>query len=402
MAYAAKQPLRNATDLQAGARDGARAETAPIPAYRARLPRVDAVAPYLATLDRTRWYSNHGALVRTFESRLAAGFELAPRQVVSASSGTAAIAGAILGSAGHADSAKPYCLCPSYTFVGTASAIEQCGYRLHLTDVDAETWSLDPDRLFRHPLLSETGLVVVVAPYGRMPSHQRWAAFEQRTGVPVVIDAASGFESILADPRGALGPVPVALSFHASKSFSTAEGGAVLCGDGDRAAAIARALNFGFYGQRVSHGASINGKMSEYHAAVGLAELDGWDAKHGAFAAVAATYAREAERHGIVDRIVVAPAVASCYALFVAHGGTESAAVRTALNDANIEYRLWYGNALHREPAFATASRDDDLDGTERIAAAIIGLPTAPDLAEWSVTRIVRAAASAVRSPKIA
>jgi dTDP-4-amino-4,6-dideoxygalactose transaminase len=402
MAYAAKRPLREPSPVHAGTARVAVAadEAAPIQAYRARLPRVDALTPYLATLDRTRRYSNHGELVRTFESRLAARFDLAPRQAVSASSGTAAIAGAILGSAGRADPAKPYCLCPAYTFVGTACAIEQCGYRIHLTDVDAHTWSLDPERLLRHPLLPETGLVVVVAPYGRMPSQHRWAAFTQETGIPVVIDAAAGFEAILADASGTLGRVPVALSFHASKSFSTGEGGAVLCSDADRAASIARALNFGFFGRRVSRGASLNGKMSEYHAAVGLAELDGWAAKHSAFAAVAATYVREAERSGIAGRIVTAPVVASCYALFVALDAEDAAAVRAALGGACIEHRLWYGDGLHREPAFATALRDGDLDGTERIAPAIVGLPTAPDLAESSVKRIVRVIAGAVRLPK--
>lgn len=397
MAYASKRPLHHAIRPHAGpVRDAVgHAETVPIPAYRARLPRIAALAPYLETLDRTRWYSNHGALVRTLESRLAERFGLAPRQVVSASSGTAAIVGAILGSAGRADPAKPRCLCPAYTFVGTASAIEQCGYRTHLVDVDADEWSLDPDRLLGHELLSEAGLVVVVAPYGRMPSQQRWAAFTQRTGIPVVIDAAAGFEATLDDPRVTLGPIPVALSFHASKSFSTGEGGAVLCSDGDRSDEIARALNFGFFGERVSRGASINGKMSEYHAAVGLAELDGWDAKRRSFAHVAATYAREAERHGIADRIVIAPAVASCYVLFVALDAVEAAAVRTALDGARIEHRLWYGGGLHREPAFSTALRDDDLGRTERIAAVIIGLPTAPDLTESSVALIVGTAARA-------
>ena len=229
-----------------------------------------------------------------------------------------------------------------------------------------------------------------------MPSQQRWAAFAQRTGIPVVIDAAAGFEAVLGDPGVTLGPIPVALSFHASKSFSTGEGGAVLCSDDDRADAIARALNFGFFAERVSLGPSINGKMSEYHAAVGLAELDGWEAKRRSFGDVAATYAREAERHGIADRIVTAPAVASCYALFVAVDDAEATAVRLALDRAHIEHRRWYGGGLHREPAFATGLRDDDLENTERIAAAIIGMPTAPDLTESSVARIVRNAARAV------
>ncbi len=359
---------------------------ATLPAYRARLPLAGALTPYLATLDRTRRYSNHGELVRRFESRVAEHLGLGRDETVSASSGTAAIVGAILGSAGRATDAAPYCLCPAYTFVGTASAIEQCGYRLHLVDVDPNDWSLDPDAVERHPRLAQAGLVVVVAPYGRMPSQERWAAFQRRTGIPVVIDAAAGFEA-LGERRAVAGTVPTVLSFQASKSFSTGEGGAVLCTDGDRATAIARALNFGFFGDRTSRGPSINGKMSEYHAAVGLAELDGWAVKRSGFGRVAADYARS-------ERIVVSPLIASCYALFEARDLAESTAVRASLDALAIEHRLWYGGGLHREPAFASVERDR-LDTTDDLAPRLIGLPTAPDLDASSIRRVVEAIARA-------
>ena len=52
--------------------------------------------------------------------------------------------------------------------------------------------------------------------------------------------------------------------------------------DEELAGSVIRALNFGFRGERNSSSASINGQLSEYHAAVGLAELDGWPAKQAA------------------------------------------------------------------------------------------------------------------------
>src|SRR4029078_4749782 len=97
-------------------------------------------------------------------------------------------------------------------------------------------------------------------------------------------------EAITAHPAAPTGPVPVALSFHATKSFATAEGGCVVTADRSMAGAVTQALNFGFHDSRDSRAASTNGKMSEYHAAIGLAELDGWDEKRRAILRAAEAY----------------------------------------------------------------------------------------------------------------
>ena len=116
------------------------------------------------------------------------------------------------------------CICPAYTFVGTAAAAEQCGYKLHLADVSASDSALNPRSLANRGDLDEVGLVVAVAPYGRPPDQAGCANFTRRTGVPVVIDAAASFEALLTNPLGAVGPTPVVLSFHATNVFSTVEG----------------------------------------------------------------------------------------------------------------------------------------------------------------------------------
>ena len=117
-----------------------------------------------------------------------------------------------------------------------------------------------------------------------------WTAFRERTGVPVVIDGAASVERLEDDPRRLTGDIPVALSFHATKSFATGEGGAVVTTDPAVGRAVVETLNFGFFDRRESRVPSINGKMSEYHAAVGLAELDDWPAKRRAFGDVADRY----------------------------------------------------------------------------------------------------------------
>src|SRR5262249_25159808 len=150
----------------------------------------------------------------------------------------------------------------------------------------------DPEWLVHHPLINKIGLVVPVAPFGRPVPHEPWHAFRRKTSIPVIIDGAASFDTIARAPDRYISDIPVALSFHATKSFATGEGGAVATTDAEVVARATQALNFGFYGTRDSQLASTNGKMSEYHAAVGLAELDGWEEKQSALSTVINCYRR--------------------------------------------------------------------------------------------------------------
>jgi dTDP-4-amino-4,6-dideoxygalactose transaminase len=158
---------------------------------------------------------------------------------------------------------------------------------------------------------------------------------------------------------------------------------------------VGRALNFGFFETRDCSAASMNGKMSEYHAAVGLAELDGWGLKCEAWHRVASAYRRRLNAVGLGDRLVAAPTVAGCYVLFRCTHADEARRLLRSLASANIESRFWYGHGLQRQPYYAAVLRDD-LAVTERIAPLVLGLPVAPDLAEASITRVVTAISEAV------
>lgn len=361
-----------------------------IPVCRPRLPSAEAIRPYLETLDRTRLYSNHGPLERQFAARMSRLLGSETSRAATASSGAAALAGAILARAGRASATRPLCLCPAYTFVATPAAVEQCGYQLHFIDVDEHTWQADQDALLRHPELSRVGLVVPVAPYGQAVPQDAWQRFEALTGIPVVIDGAASLESLADRPEQYLGPIPVALSFHATKVFGMGEGGAVVTTDDELLTRSIQALNFGFMGTRRCDVAGFNGKMSEYHAAVGLAELDGWPEKRIAYTRARDLYLDCAVRHGLGERLVTAPRIASSYVLNVATDLAEAQSVRAALTDAGIEHRYWYGLGLHREPYFAAVARDS-LPGVESLSPRLIGLPMALDFGSGEIERIVAA-----------
>lgn len=362
-----------------------------VPVARPLLPSAEAIARYLSSLDRSRRYTNRGALVSMLEERLTTLFGMrGTTNVITAASGTAALTAAILATAGRATPARRLCICSAYTFVATAMAAEQCGYRVHFVDVDPRTWALDPETLGRHAMLDRTGIVAVTAPFGRRFSQSAWERFSARSGIPVIIDAAASVEALADDPSDLIGAVPVALSLHATKAFGVGEGGALVCADPAFVRASAAALNYGCDDTREATHPGLNGKMSEYHAAVGLAELDGWAGKRAGLRRVADHYRAAGQRSGL--HLHAAPETSSCYVLFEAATLSEAAQARASLDQAGIDQRLWYGVGLHREPYFQ-AHTCDPLSAVEALAPRLIGLPVAPDLPDATIERIVAALA---------
>ncbi len=285
---------------------------------------------------------------------------------------------------------------PAFTFVATAVAAEHCGYQPYLADIDAETWMLDPDRLAGHPALAEVGVVIPVAPFGRPVPQRPWREFRDRTGIPVVIDGAAMFDAGRAPPGHFFGAIPVALSLHATKGYGTGEGGAVVWADPDRVLRVAQVLNFGFFDSRDLRTPSTNGKMSEYHAAVGLAGLDDWAGRRAEFLGVAERYRQAMADAGLGDRSFAAPDIGFSYALLQCRSGAEAVRAQEELQRGRVGWRLWYGGGLHRQSYFATVPRER-LDTTDEVAPALLGLPMAPDLREDQIARVVALVAAAIR-----
>jgi dTDP-4-amino-4,6-dideoxygalactose transaminase len=366
-----------------------------IPVLRPRLPTADRILPYLQRIDAARTYSNYGPLVLEFQSRLARLFHTAPECVITASCGTDGLIGAIFACAGVGGAVRPLAVLPAFTFAATAIAVERCGFQPYLVDVDPQTCMIGPAELLDHPNLDRVGVVVAVAPFGCPLAQAEWLAFQQRTGIPVVLDVAASFSSLMAAPATQIGPLPSVLSLHATKSFGVGEGGCVITTDMKLAERISATLNFGFIAARDSALPSINGKLSEYHAAVGLAGLDILAESRASVANVVALYRAEFAAHDLEGRFIGLPQIDGNYALFLCNGTGESQAVQAALLQARVDFRFWYGRGVQHQTHFRNAARDQ-LPVTEELGQTLIGLPMAPDLSQAAIGRIVAAISATV------
>lgn len=336
-----------------------------IPVARPRLPPLSALAPYIARIDAARWYSNFGPLCDEFEARLAAQYGLPPGGVRTISNATV---GLDLGL--KAAGARPgtLCLVPSWTFAASVHAVVEAGMTPCFVDVDEEG-VLTPG-IARQALgaaSGEVGAVMPVAVCGQPLDPEAWDQFADDCGVPVVIDAAPGFDS--ARPGRAL----TVVSLHATKALGVGEGGFVMSTDPALPAQVRQRGNFGFEGSRDAAMEATNGKLSEYACAVGLAGLDEWPARREAFRAAALRYRRNlADAPGIAlpDGWGEAWQSTTCVVRFSRPIGDLPAALRAR----GVDSRAWWGAGMHLQPAFAAYPRLS-LPGTERLAQTTLGLP---------------------------
>ncbi|MGD9942534.1 MAG: DegT/DnrJ/EryC1/StrS family aminotransferase [Burkholderiaceae bacterium] len=243
------------------------------------LPDRDELWPYLRRIDESRHYSNFGPLVHELEQRFTACFNErsggAPVALTSVSSCTLGLELA-LGALQLPPRSKV--LVPALTFVATATAVLRAGHLPVVADVDERSWALTPEIAARALREADCRAVLPVATFGQPVPLPEWHRFEQASGVPVLVDAAGAFGSQWLDAGGTL-----VFSLHATKALSSGEGGLVVSTDAELIRRVRQMSNFGINLDAgaavpvgVSHLAGTNAKMSEYHAAVGLAAFDRW------------------------------------------------------------------------------------------------------------------------------
>lgn len=235
------------------------------------MPTAADLRPWLERIDANLWYTNCGPLVREFEHEIVGLVDPeGSAGCVTLASGMAALEVGLraLGiGAGHR------VLMPALTFPATAQAAVRCGAEPVFADVCPKRWVLTPD-LARAALTQlRIDAVIPVAAFGCTLPGEEWDAWSRGAGVPVLVDAAAA----LGQQR--VGRVAHwAFSMHATKPFGIGEGGLFVSASRDLVQRVRRLSNFGFEQRIVQAADSTNAKLSEYAAAVGLAQLRRWPA----------------------------------------------------------------------------------------------------------------------------
>ncbi|CBL46744.1 Predicted DegT/DnrJ/EryC1 family protein [gamma proteobacterium HdN1] len=356
------------------------------------MPTTAELVLYLSEIDQNKWYSNFGPLCTAFEREIATQFfpemEEGDQRLVSCSNGTAAIELALLALGLPAGTRV---LLPAFTFPATATAVISVGFEPLLADVDARSWQLTPE-IARH-LLSlgvRFDVVLPVATLGMPHSAMAWQKFSHDTGIPVIIDAAASL-GVQDTCQG----ISVCYSLHATKSFGIGEGGLIAAANETMAARIRELTNFGFSKGVIGH-AGGNHKLSEYHAAVGLAQCKRIPLLNMRKDALRKAYQKEARQllsyfdsQDLPDHHWGTPSVvalrdihfyAAAALCLRPTAGVTVEGLQWGMAARGIQTRRWYCPGLHMHPAFQGFSRyglqgDSNLRVTEYLQHHLIGLP---------------------------
>jgi len=361
------------------------------------LPTREELAPYLERIDAAHWYTNFGPLVRELEAAMAAQFSAgapAAQHVVSVSNATLGLELAILALELPAGSRV---LVPALTFVASAAAVMRAGCVPVFCDVEPDTWLLSP-RIAEDALKRvRFDAVMPVSTYGCPQQMPAWDAFAERTGIPVVVDAAGAYGNQQASAR-----CIIVHSLHATKALAAAEGGLVASADAAYVERVRVLSNFGIDLSTVSDdtagstglvgSAGTNGKLSEYHAALALAALARWQATSARRIELHAKYLEllAAQCPSLVLQARPANGVYSILPVLVPPGRKAADAWR-ALRAQGIETRRWYCPPLPEHPAFAAMPVADRLEIAQAVGERLIALPFHLQLAGSDAAFVVSA-----------
>jgi len=390
--------MSQATVIQLNSAPPAKKSSEPLPVLRPRLPSAAEILPYLQAIDSRNVYSNYGPLVMRLEQELSRHLGARDQTLVTVSNATAGITAALLslGIQEGETQESGLCLMPSWTFAATPHAAMAAGFTPFFGDVDPETWALNPDKavnIVRAKLHQGRPVkaVIVVSPFGAPIKLQAWEQFQKETGVPVIVDAAAGFDT--AAPSSLL----TVVSLHATKILAAGEGGFVIADSPQKARRIRACCNFGFEVSRVAQCRSINAKMSEYHAAVGLASLAQWPAIRSKHLRIMDWYRQAlAPIPGVTLQPGYAQGWATATTSVVLPAGS-AAHVAECLRRSGIETRPWWGQGCHVQPAFKNCP-SAELPITEDLGNRVLGLPHYPDMERENVLQVAAALNRALQS----
>lgn len=329
------------------------------------------------------WLTNGGPLVREFEGRVA---DLADvRHCVATCNATVALQLAL-----RACDVSGEVIMPSMTFAATPHAASWLGLQPVFCDVDPETGLIDPDHVAAL-ITPRTGAIVGVHLWGRAAPVEALQKIAVDHQVKLFFDAAHAL-GCTADGRavGGFGDAEV-FSFHATKTVTSFEGGAIVTDDGQLADRIRAMHNFGLSADRAVE-VGTNGKMSESAAAMGLTSLDAFAETREHNRANHALYSAELSRvRGIsVHQFDQGEQNNFQYVIISvdqAGAGIDRDQMQAILRAEKVIARSYFSPGCHQMAAYRT-DPPLRLEHTETLSSQVLALPTGPAVSSEDIRRV--------------
>ena len=364
------------------------------------LPPLEEFIPYLQEIWDSKWITNNGQFHQQLEQALAE--YLGVEYISVFTNGTLPLITALqaLGLT------KGEVITTPYSFVATTHAIWWNQLTPVFVDVDPVTGCINPDKI-EAAITDKTVAIMPVHVYGTPCDTERIDAIAKKYNLKVIYDAAHAFKtSYKGGSVLRFGDIST-LSFHATKTYNTVEGGALICHSVEMKQQIDYLKNFGFEDETVVVGPGINSKMDEIRAAYGLLNLKHVDAAIAARKHIAEQYVETLKDvegitlyQPIVDSLALSPNSLSPHRLnysyfpiFVdaaAYGMTRDELYEHMRANKVLGRRYFYPLITTFTPynMYSSAAKEN-LPHAHRMADTVICLPMHHALSEEDVKRVI-------------
>lgn len=312
------------------------------------------------------------------------------KHAIAVNTGTAALHSAVLATGvKHGDEV----ILPSFTFVATAEAVALAGGRPVFTDIDPQTYNIDPTTIEK-AVTPKTKTIVPVDLYGLPADIKPIREIAVEHDLAVVEDSAQAHgATYYGKPAGAFADA-ACWSLYASKNITAGEGGVITTNSDEMAETMRMIRTHGEKTKYSSHILGCNYRMSEIQAAMGLVQLE----KLPAFVANRERNARKlSELLAETDKLQLPyepKGRKHSWYLFTVRLKNADEKQRNKivaeLKNKGIGAEAYYANPVHLMSYYRESFGKRELPETEKAAKQVFSLPVHPSVTEEQVEYIGR------------
>ncbi|MDH0659102.1 DegT/DnrJ/EryC1/StrS family aminotransferase [Empedobacter sp. GD03865] len=237
-----------------------------IPVTKPFLPPYEEYEKYLKGVWKRQWLTNMGPLASDLEIRLKEFLKV--DHLLFVTNGTVALQMAI-----KALDLKGEIITTPFSFVATTSTIVWENCQPVFVDIDPYTLTIDVNKI-EASITEHTSAILATHVYGNPCDVLAIEKIAKKHNLKVIYDGAHAFGvEINGIPIFDYGDITTC-SLHATKLYHSVEGGLIATKDSSLLKKLASIRNFGISGHDSFSELGINGKNSEFHAAMGLVNLN--------------------------------------------------------------------------------------------------------------------------------
>lgn len=237
-----------------------------IPVTKPFLPPAEEYKSYIEGIWKRQWLTNMGPLASDLEMRLKA--HLCVKHLLFVTNGTVALQMAI-----KALDLKGEIITTPFSFIATTSSIVWEGCTPAFVDIDPQSLNIDPKKI-EQAITEKTTAILATHVYGNPCDVEAIDKIAKKHNLKVIYDGAHAFGvQVHGKSIFDYGDISIC-SLHATKLYHSIEGGLIMTKDAELLKKMAYIRNFGISGHDSFAELGINGKNSEFHAAMGLVNLN--------------------------------------------------------------------------------------------------------------------------------